>query len=306
MSAARPILVLIALAILATAAAAVQPNYVDLTPRLEKWYHADNSLKCNDLRLRTVIVGQFDGAVEQRLEIRRGDEIVSARSMLFTRTDEGDILYHGDPAREVFIAPIVWIDAPLVVGKTWTGATGDPAKDSGMTHWVFAVLEEDEIICPAGSFPCHRVFVATIYPDGTTENCNFWYNPQCGLIRCHADGEATFALSKAQILDDPDIPDVKPHDATVLTDVRSGPNPFNPTTTIRFELGKDALVSVDIHDVSGRLVRQLVRAEHQAAGPCAYSWDGRDGAGRDVASGAYFARVKAGDTVANKRMMLVR
>ena len=71
---------------------------------------------------------------------------------------------------------------------------------------------------------------------------------------------------------------------------RAWPNPFRPTTTIVFRLDEEADARIDIWDLSGRLVRQLVRArtpagDHQAV------WDGRDDAGRTLSSGTYFYRM---------------
>jgi len=83
------------------------------------------------------------------------------------------------------------------------------------------------------------------------------------------------------------------------------PNPFNPMTQIAYTLGADAEVSLRIYDVSGRLVRDLV-AGTRAAGPHRERWDGRDGSGRGVASGVYFARLKVGTETQLRQMLLVR
>jgi len=72
------------------------------------------------------------------------------------------------------------------------------------------------------------------------------------------------------------------------------PNPFNPFTTIRYELQTPENVRLAIYDVGGRLVRVLVDNEPQGAGEFAVNWDGRDGTGRGVASGVYFYRIEAG------------
>jgi outer membrane protein assembly factor BamB len=85
------------------------------------------------------------------------------------------------------------------------------------------------------------------------------------------------------------------------------PNPFNPTTTIRFDLGGTAAqhVSLRIFDVRGALVRTLL---DRPAPPGRYDvrWDGHDTAGRAVASGVYFYRLDAADLRAQRKMVLVR
>jgi hypothetical protein len=84
------------------------------------------------------------------------------------------------------------------------------------------------------------------------------------------------------------------------------PNPFNPATTIRFRLDEDTpRCSVQIHDVAGRLVRVLHRGP-LSAGNHSQRWNGRDDAGRPVASGVYVARLEVGGQVLARGMALVR
>jgi hypothetical protein len=83
------------------------------------------------------------------------------------------------------------------------------------------------------------------------------------------------------------------------------PNPFNPSTTLRFSLPADGRVSLRVYDVRGALVRELVDAT-LARGDHRTTWDGRDAAGRALASGSYFARIAAGGRIMTTRMLLVR
>ncbi len=85
------------------------------------------------------------------------------------------------------------------------------------------------------------------------------------------------------------------------------PNPFNPTTRIRFQLGGeiDQRVRLDIYDVQGRLQRRLVDGT-LAAGSYQHSWDGRDEYGKSLASGLYFARLKVGNRVETRKMTLLK
>ena len=68
------------------------------------------------------------------------------------------------------------------------------------------------------------------------------------------------------------------------------PNPFNPQTTIAWELPTNGPLRVDIFDVSGRLVRNLWNEETEA-GPGSVIWNGRDESGRHAGDGVYCARV---------------
>lgn len=70
------------------------------------------------------------------------------------------------------------------------------------------------------------------------------------------------------------------------------PNPFNPSTTIRYSLSEAAAVTLQIFDTEGRLVSELVSGQKEA-GVYSTQWNGRDRAGRPVASGIYFYRLEA-------------
>ena len=83
------------------------------------------------------------------------------------------------------------------------------------------------------------------------------------------------------------------------------PNPFNPETRIRFQLAENSDVKLMVYDVLGRKVRTLV-SDRMDAGHHVINWDGLNDAGTDVASGMYVYRIKAGDFIAHRKMLLVR
>lgn len=86
------------------------------------------------------------------------------------------------------------------------------------------------------------------------------------------------------------------------------PNPFNPTTVIQFALPQSALgqaVKLEIFNTLGQKVRTLVNAP-QSPGVHVVEWDGHDAAGKQVASGMYLYRLRAGDFVAQRKMILMR
>lgn len=70
------------------------------------------------------------------------------------------------------------------------------------------------------------------------------------------------------------------------------PNPFNPTTTVRFNLPERMPVTAEVWSVNGARVKVLARDEMRLAGPNEIHWMGRNDAGHPVASGVYFIRVK--------------
>jgi hypothetical protein len=83
------------------------------------------------------------------------------------------------------------------------------------------------------------------------------------------------------------------------------PNPFNPSTQIRYEMPKSSRVSLKVYDQRGRLVRTLVEGE-QGPGRKTVTWDGRAGNGARVASGIYFYRLQVGETIAQRKMTLLK
>jgi len=88
------------------------------------------------------------------------------------------------------------------------------------------------------------------------------------------------------------------------------PNPFNPSTTIRFtvpEVNSGANVELTVYDLLARKVRTLVDAQ-VGAGVVEVMWDGKDQFGRDVSSGVYFYRlgVNRGKWTKTRKMLLLR
>ena len=81
-------------------------------------------------------------------------------------------------------------------------------------------------------------------------------------------------------------------DAGVARLHQNYPNPFNPSTTFSFDLHHSGQVELVVLDARGRLVATLVD-EILAGGAHAIRWDGRDGQGRQVASGTYYYRLRA-------------
>ena len=83
------------------------------------------------------------------------------------------------------------------------------------------------------------------------------------------------------------------------------PNPFNPTTSIRYQLYKPGHVSLRVYDAMGREVRTLVD-RRLTAGAHQAQWDGKDNSNRPVSSGAYYYKLRADQVEAAKRMLLLK
>ncbi len=121
--------------------------------------------------------------------------------------------------------------------------------------------------------------------------------------------------------DDPDRPEISvpaqltvdpltgagPGDPPVAFALRpAAPNPFNPRTTIRFDVpAQGAPIELRIYDAAGRLSRTLLD-QRLPGGRHAAVWDGRDDAGRPAPSGIYFVRLKAPGFLRTTKIALVK
>ena len=83
------------------------------------------------------------------------------------------------------------------------------------------------------------------------------------------------------------------------------PNPFNPETEIMFMLPASGKVIINVFDIRGRFVRQLMD-EALEAGPHSVRWNGKDENGRGVSSGVYMARLVSSGIMMTVRMVLVQ
>ena len=103
-----------------------------------------------------------------------------------------------------------------------------------------------------------------------------------------------------------DLTPVSPQPVTIALFARNFPNPFNPRTTVEFNLPA-AEPDLRAHlRPQGRLVRTLVDGEALAARTHTRIWDGKSDTGRSVASGVYLLRVDANRQSATSRMILLR
>ncbi len=84
------------------------------------------------------------------------------------------------------------------------------------------------------------------------------------------------------------------------------PNPFGLRTSIAYDLGDKAVVTLRIYDPSGRLVRNLVSGVVQGPGRFLASWDGRDEGGTRAGPGVYIYRLEAGQWVESRSMVLLK
>jgi len=83
------------------------------------------------------------------------------------------------------------------------------------------------------------------------------------------------------------------------------PKPFNPTTTINYSLKENSKVSLNIYNIKGQKVKQLIN-DQVSAGQHTIVWNGLDDDGKSVTSGVYFYKLKAGNFEQTRKMILMK
>jgi hypothetical protein len=91
-----------------------------------------------------------------------------------------------------------------------------------------------------------------------------------------------------------------------ITLFQNHPNPFNPSTTIKFYLPFECEVTLEIYDSAGRLISRLLDRNEKSKGMHQIEWAGAHDQGYPVASGVYFYRLIAGKEMISRKMVLLR
>jgi len=174
------------------------------------------------------------------------------------------------------------------------GNTGVRVNDA----WVFDMWTgEWTALVPTGTKPSAREGAAAIY-DGANDRM-LVFGGFTGIYQNDLWALENLSQTATGINDDR-----APAASAVLLHP-GAPNPFNPTTTLRYELARSARATLRVYDVHGRLVRTLVSAT-LPAGAHRATWDGRDEGGARVASGVYLARLETPHGAQTRRLVLLR
>jgi len=87
--------------------------------------------------------------------------------------------------------------------------------------------------------------------------------------------------------------------------VQNFPNPFNPITTLKYDLLEDSFVEITIYDMLGNVVNNLVN-QNQRQGYKSVQWNATNNQGQPVSTGLYFYTIQAGDFIQTKKMLLLK
>ncbi|MEJ2545839.1 MAG: FlgD immunoglobulin-like domain containing protein, partial [Calditrichaceae bacterium] len=83
------------------------------------------------------------------------------------------------------------------------------------------------------------------------------------------------------------------------------PNPFNMSTTIKFQLNTSKQIKILIYDINGRLVNTILNS-NLMPGSYKVNWNGKDNKGKDISSGVYYAVVKASDFISTLKLVVIK
>lgn len=158
-------------------------------------------------------------------------------------------------------------------------------------------------VIPAASTPSSKGDLLTIGNGATM--VGVWVDERGGTPDVYAqnvNADGTLGPATVSIVDDPAEDDEIPAQFAARP---AYPNPFNPRTTIAFDLPRSVPVTLRIHDARGALVRELVN-ETRPAGSHAVSWDGADGAGRSLPSGVYYYHLVTPERAVTEAMTLLK
>ncbi len=240
------------------------------------------------------------------------------------------ILYNGEvfgKERDDEVTPL-----PIAYGNTWQTASADTFEIPGFGSTITKLSEKNTIDAwgtiklPSGQYSCLRwktegtseqitsiggmeipigsstyidytwigensLFLASVTSEENETNPNFTIASGVSWLKGVTGSTA--------VANDPNsLPD-----SFRLLD--NYPNPFNPSTTISFQLNRSADVSIAVYDVHGRLVQQLAAGSFDA-GIHQVTWNGTNAQGELVAGGTYFCKLSAGSQNAIRKMTLLK
>ncbi len=198
-------------------------------------------------------------------------------------------------------------------GFVVTGVTGDPVTD-GMSLLLLggpilpSCSDAVYVSAPADSILTSPVGVKGIKVEENDHKLVFTAFPfeNIKVGAAYPNNQKTFIARVLSWFGSTTGVDDEPFPVDELAIRQNAPNPFNPTTTIAFNVpGESGRVTLTVYNVNGRVVRRLVDGP-LGAGPHSIVWNGRDDGGEDLASGVYFARLATGERSLFTKMTLLK
>ncbi len=202
-----------------------------------------------------------------------------------------------------------------VVGVNGTANSADPAT----FDWSVPSLNDlhDDGLWPDATADDKIFSVAVIFPEESTQNVDYKYllkdeyecttqtNRQFALDPDNFDAVGNPQVLPVDIFQICNLSGTVPMNAMAIELAQNTPNPFNPSTEIRYSVPRAGQGSLRVYNVRGELVRTLLEGGFEA-GNGSVVWDGRTDNGLNTGSGVYFYRLVVGNSSAARRMVLLK
>lgn len=193
------------------------------------------------------------------------------------------------------IAPGVPAGVQIAAATSGVQLSWDASADDDFQY--FAVYRSD-VSGSYGTAPYAAVEVNTFTDESLTAGTDYYYVVQA----VDANGnESVFSAevnsAAVNVADGLSIPEIYALGANY-------PNPFNPSTTITYQLPEAGYVNLRVYDLTGKVVNTLV-GEYRPAGYHQVVWNGRDSMGASVATGVYFYHIVVGQSYTETRKMVL-
>ncbi len=242
-----------------------------------------------------------------------GDLFVNGSDIGYMLADAGSPYYTAQSAAWYASTFRATYQTNFVFGSTISGIAGDPISDGlvnlTLDNTVYTPGLLDGVQAAAGAnevwtFNNQTYKAGTRYANGNSQVVYFSFPFECLPQASQRD------LVMQRIIDYFELSTAGVEDPLAAAPVRSSlgqnvPNPFNPVTVIDYALAQAGDVSLRVYDLNGRMVRELVNGP-QSATRYQVEWDGRDDAGRSLASGVYFYQLKGPGIQETRRMVLAK
>ncbi len=241
--------------------------------------------------------------------------------------DYGSGIYCKNNSNPLLINSILWNDIPQEVyfhqnagsnsitisySDIQGGEAGIVTNNNGTVNWLEGNIDEDPLFVGTGGYPFSLLEDSPCIDAGNPDpiyydpedptNPGYALYPAMGTVindmgaygGPNVIGWPVVGLDNNLIVQTPEV---------LLH--QNYPNPFNPTTNINYSLKENSKVSLNIYNIKGQKVKQLV-SDQLSTGQHSVIWNGKDDSGKPVSSGIYFYKLKTGTYEKTKKMILLR
>jgi len=219
-------------------------------------------------------------------------------------------IYEGDEYDDP-IESDAWVSnvLPIVIWPVLSGSiTRTNGTVAGFEVRIFDIYEDDEVPMEVVTTTDAGTFSFKV-PAG-------WYRFEIQMPGTNADGvaygiydidaEEYLVSTSLGAIDMTSLSGADDIETPKVTALRSNyPNPFNPTTTISFDMARDGHVSIDVYNIKGQKVNTLANRVYET-GTHRVVWNGDDSTGRAVGSGVYFYRMTTDGYSKTQKMLLMK